>query len=127
LAFSTTFIWFESAIAKYTTQPPRSSKTDLDSRIRQLVAALSDASAAIASIESEIESRRHLVDSLESQKRIAENAITLSKAQVDAVAQLLKLEITQSDQRSERRDYLLFGGGVLVSAIVALTLRLFGI
>lgn len=95
---------------------------DLNTRLALLTKTLTEAGAVIASIEDEVNARKELVSRLEKERDIYQGAISLSKPQVDAVAQVLTAEVAKSESRSARRDYALFFGGVLASALVGLML-----
>ncbi len=77
---------------------PQKTVVDLPTRINTLTESLKDAAKAIDAIEQEIKQRQALVEQLEREADTASKLKTLSKDQLDAVAQVLKSEI-QSDQR----------------------------
>ena len=95
---------------------------DLNARLNTLVNALGDAGRIISAIETEIESRQELVQKLESQKAIAEKAITLSKEQVDAVSAILSQQVSQQSEKDSRRellkDILIFAAGIIVTLLL---------
>ena len=92
-------------------QPPPGSLTN---RISSLQAELGKSLEAITAIEQAIAQRKELVDRLEVQRSIAEQAIDLSKEQVDAVAQILNLQLQKESGRAFRRDIVV---NVIVAAI----------
>jgi chromosome segregation ATPase len=100
----------------------QSESQDLNARLGALTHALDDAGRIISAIEIEIESRQELVGKLESQKAIAENAITLSKEQVDAVAAILSRQVSQQSEKDSRRelikDILIFSAGIITSLLL---------
>jgi hypothetical protein len=95
---------------------------NLNTRLSALTQALEDAGQVINSIEFEIQSRQDLVNKLESQKAIAEKAITLSKEQVDAVAAILSHQVSRRSDADSRRelfkDIAIFVAGIMVSVIL---------
>ncbi len=116
----------------YTTgayQAARSSltHTDLATRITTLANQLTNSLDLIASIEREVKARQELVKQLESQKEIAQAAVSLTKTQVDALAQLLNIEIQKGEKRSAARDYILFTAGIFASLAVTIILKAFGL
>jgi low affinity Fe/Cu permease len=74
-------------------------KQTLDTRLQELINSLSQAGSAISGIEREIDSRQELAEKLEKQKMIAEEAIKLSKEQVDAVSALLSKQLQNKAER----------------------------
>ncbi len=94
-------------------------KDDIEARLTTLTKALSDAGQIINSIEQEISSRQELVSKLETQKALAERAITLNKEQVEAVTALLNQEISKQSKADAKREFLkdlsFFIAGVIVT------------
>jgi hypothetical protein len=122
IALALSFIFDSKGI--FAQHHPRSvPPQNLDDRLAKLTQALTEAGNVISSIESEIQSRQSLVQQLESQKVIAEQAIKLSKEQVDAVAALLSEQVAKQSREDSRRDKLrdvfFFALGVLVSFLLS--------
>jgi len=95
---------------------------DLNSRLHELTQALTDAGSVISAMETEIQSRQELATQLERQKAIAEQAIKLSREQVDAVSALLSEQVSKQNKLSARRelikDIALFATGIFVTIIL---------
>jgi hypothetical protein len=100
----------------------RQKAEQLPERLQQLTDALSIAAATVTEIEAELEKRREIVGQLETQKAIAERAIELTGEQVEAVASILRFQITAQSKRDFRaeiaRDILFFVLGVAASYIL---------
>jgi hypothetical protein len=98
-------------------------KQTLDTRLQELINSLSQAGSAISGIEREIDSRQELAEKLEKQKMIAEEAIKLSKEQVDAVSALLSKQVAKQSRKDSRADWIkqifFFVLGVLVTILLA--------
>lgn len=95
---------------------------DLDSRLSTLTKALAEAGQTVGAIEAEIESRQVLVTQLERQKIVAEEAIRLSREQVDAVSALLSEKVSRENQAESRRalirDFLFLIAGIAIPLII---------
>ena len=97
-------------------------KQTLDTRLLELTNSLAQAGNAISAIEREINGRQELVEKLEKQKVIAEEAINLSKDQVDAVSALLSEQVSKQRGQDNKIDWikqiLFFILGVLATIVL---------
>jgi len=95
---------------------------DLSTRIRILTMALEESGKVINAIETEIESRKELVTKLETQKAVAERAITLSREQVDAVSALLSDQVSRQSKKDFRielvKDIAIFVSGIVITLLI---------
>lgn len=72
----------------------------LEARIAELTGALTSASRTISEIEGEVKSRQALVQRLQDDARTAEALARANRAQVEAVAQVLRREMDRDQTRA---------------------------
>lgn len=72
----------------------------LEDRINKLTTALKESSQLVTEVESEIQTRQHLVKELQSDAKRYEQLISMNQEQVDAVAQVLQGELRREGKVS---------------------------
>jgi len=91
-------------------------------RISRLTKSLSEALQLITEIGNEIESRRILVSKLENDIKTYEQVAALKQSEVEAIAQVLRVEVREEARRSFWRDFLVkllfFVMGVVVTLLL---------
>lgn len=99
-------------------------RTHFDTRLEELIRSLTEAGNAIGAIEVELQTKQALVEQLEQQKKIAEQAISLSKDQVEAVVALFAQPVTEESKRSARsqliQNFIFLILGVILSFLVGI-------
>ena len=99
------------------------SPSNLENRIEILDSSLKTTLSVISEIETEIEAKSELVNRLEIQKRIVENAINLNKEQVMAVSTLLTEEIRKDNKKGFAfgciKDLFLLILGAMIAPIIS--------
>lgn len=86
-------------------------------RLQSLSADLASTSHSIREIEGEIERTKILVDELEQKKTLYEQAITLDREQVEAIAYILGL---QQEEQNRKSTWLNTGLGFLTNLVTAI-------
>lgn len=106
-------------------------------RLKELVGQLSDATNNVDKILSEVanvaKEREDAINKLETElsdlegkeKAMKEKIEVLSKTPLPVAQHFAEL-MRSSEKQSAKRDYMLFGAGVVVSTVIAIALKLFG-
>jgi outer membrane murein-binding lipoprotein Lpp len=102
---------------RWTTTSREKRKRDLEYRIRQLSSNLQTAAHAVSEIEQEVRARQRLVDQLKRDAERAEILSKLHKAEVEAIAQTLQTQLSATERRSFRSNFIL-GFGFYVAGVV---------
>jgi flagellar biosynthesis/type III secretory pathway M-ring protein FliF/YscJ len=79
----------------------------LEERVRTLGTALADSARAIDEIEGEVRARQELVTQLEADARRYEALRELNREEVEAIAQLIRVEMRTENTRAGRTQFLL--------------------
>ena len=115
---------------------PKKEKT-YGERLQELISRLSEATRSVDAILGEVaevaKNREASVNKLESElheleakeRQMQERLQVLSNTPIPVAEHFAEIMKT-SEKSSARRDYLLFGAGVVVSTVIAILLKLFG-
>ena len=132
LAIATNFL-FDYIKDKFN---PKKEKT-YGEKLKELVSQLSSATNNVDSILQEVatvaKERETAISSLENELRLLEEKEKTTKERIEAlnntplpVAEHFAELMKSSEKSSARRDYMLFGAGVVVSTAIAVILKLLG-
>ena len=115
---------------------PEEAKISYSERLSELTQKLEESSREVDEVLKEIgevtEKRQNAVDALENdltqleskEAHLKEKILALESTPVEAVKHFADL-VTEGEKRGAKRDYLLFGAGVLVSTLVAIAIQFF--
>jgi hypothetical protein len=91
-------------------------------RVKRLTDSLAESTKVIAEIEKEVKARSDLVERLEADEKRHRELLALSRAEVEAVAQTLRTEVSREGRRSMLVGLLInavfFGLGIVVTLLL---------
>jgi uncharacterized protein YlxW (UPF0749 family) len=92
----------------------------VDTVLAELSQIAKDRESAVQKIEAELQSLQNR------EKELQERIKTLQKVPLPVAEHFAQLTAS-GEKRSARRDYVLFGVGVIVSTVIAILLKVFGL